>query len=74
LFASGTFEVVYAEAGKYPLIYTRNSAEETILVAINPSCQPTQTVLPDHTVNASAETLYGLAPAGSTGYPQNELV
>jgi maltose alpha-D-glucosyltransferase/alpha-amylase len=63
LCASGAFEVVYAEAGKYPFIYKRTSLEETILVAINPSSQPTQTVLPDHTVNSKADILY--SPANS---------
>jgi len=45
------------------LIYRRTSPEETILVTINPSSQPTQTFLPDQTMNAAAETLYG--PASS---------
>jgi maltose alpha-D-glucosyltransferase/alpha-amylase len=63
LWASGVFEVVYAQAGMYPLIYKRTSAEETILVAINPSGQATQTVLPDHTVSGKVELLFG--PAGS---------
>jgi maltose alpha-D-glucosyltransferase/alpha-amylase len=63
LCASGEFEVVYAEAGKYPFIYKRTSPEETVLVAINPSSQPTQTVLPDCTVNGKADILYG--PANS---------
>lgn len=57
--ASGSFEVVYAEAGKYPFIYKRTAGDETILAAINPSGQPTMTALPDHTVIGKAETLYG---------------
>jgi maltose alpha-D-glucosyltransferase/alpha-amylase len=61
LCASGSFEVVYAEAGVCPFIYKRTSAEETILVAINPSGQPTQTVLPDHTVSGKVDILFGAA-------------
>ena len=63
LWASGAFDVVYAEAGKVPFIYKRTSAEETLLVAINPSGQVTQTVLPDHTVRGKVDILFG--PAGS---------
>jgi maltose alpha-D-glucosyltransferase/alpha-amylase len=61
LCASGTFEVVYAEAGMYPLIYKRGSAEETILVAINPSRQATQTVLPGNPVSGKVDILFGPA-------------
>ena len=61
LCASGAFEVVFAEAGMYPFIFKRTSTEETILVAINPSGQPTQTVLPDHTVSGKVDLLNGQA-------------
>lgn len=40
--ASAYFEVLYAQPGKYPLIYKRTDRKETFLVAINPSSQPVE--------------------------------
>lgn len=40
--ADGEFEVLYAESGKLPFVYTRTKGEQNILVAINPSNQTAQ--------------------------------
>jgi maltose alpha-D-glucosyltransferase/alpha-amylase len=59
LCASGAFEPVYAEAGKLPFVYKRQSEEETILVAINPADQPCEGLLPATLSAQPPETLYG---------------
>jgi maltose alpha-D-glucosyltransferase/alpha-amylase len=59
LCASGTFEPVSAEAGKLPFVYKRQSGEESLLVAINPSGQPRVLRLPGSLSVQIPETLYG---------------
>lgn len=65
LCATGGFEVVYAEAGKYPFVFKRTKGDQTLLVAVNPSARPVEVSLP-LTVTAQPRTLYGLADALST--------
>jgi glycosidase len=43
LSAYGSFEPVYAEAGKLPFIYMRQSGSEKLLVALNPADLPCET-------------------------------
>jgi glycosidase len=38
--ASADFEILFAQPGKYPLIYKRADGESTFLIAINPSAIP----------------------------------
>ena len=59
LCASGTFEPVYAEAGKLPFVYKRQSGDETVLVALNPGNQPCEAKLPGTLSTQPPETLYG---------------
>ncbi len=57
--ASGDFEPVYAEAGKYPFIYLRSLGDERILVAINPADRPCETVLSGALISTDPELLHG---------------
>jgi glycosidase len=59
LCASGAFEPVAAEAGGLPFVYKRQSGEESLLVAINPSGQPRGLRLPGSLSGQLPETLYG---------------
>jgi glycosidase len=61
LCASGTFEPVYAQAGKFPFVYKRQAGEEEILVAINPSNQPCEVMLDGSLSAQLPERLYGEA-------------
>jgi glycosidase len=59
LCASGSFEPVFAEAGKLPFVYMRQLGDERILVALNPANQPCEVTL-DLALSAHPpETLYG---------------
>jgi glycosidase len=58
LCASADFEVVYAQAGKYPLVYRRTWKDETALIIINPSNRPVNLVLPD-LGKKGCEVIYG---------------
>ena len=59
LCANGAFEPVFAEAGKLPFVYLRQSGGEKLLVAINPANQPCD-VMFDRTLFANLPgTLYG---------------
>jgi glycosidase len=59
LCATGEFQVIYAEAGKCPFVYTRIKGNETILVALNPSNSPVEINLPPSLAFVTAETIYG---------------
>jgi maltose alpha-D-glucosyltransferase/alpha-amylase len=59
LCASGAFEPVYAEAGKLPFVYMRQSGDEKILVALNPANQPCEVILDGSLSAQLPETLYG---------------
>ena len=63
LSASGLFEPVYAEAGKLPFIYMRQSGEEKLLVALNPAALPCEVTLDGSVSAGMPETLYGLPEA-----------
>ena len=65
LCASGDFEPVYAEAGKYPFIYSRSLGEERILVALNPADRPVSVRLPTGLISSEPQTLYGESDAFS---------
>jgi glycosidase len=60
LCASAGFEVVYAEAGKYPLVYRRTAGGENLLVALNPAGYPVEAALSAEAIPGSPRTLYGL--------------
>jgi glycosidase len=73
LYASGSFEPVYAEAGKPPFVYLRQSGDEKILLAINPANQSCDVLL-DGTLSAHLpETLYGEPDAFTRMGPQWQL-
>ncbi len=57
----GGYRTVYGEAGKYPYVYERTAADETIWVALNPSRNSVELLLPrqDSKKTASVETLNG---------------
>ena len=59
LAASAGFEAVYAEAGKYPFVYKRTSAEETLLIGLNPADRPCEVALPADLFTQPPETLFG---------------
>jgi glycosidase len=40
--ASATFDILFAQAGKYPLIYKRESQKDTFVVAVNPAAYPVE--------------------------------
>lgn len=60
-----TYRVVYAEPLEYPFVYLRESAEERILVAVNPANRPVEINLTAESLGVSqAKTmacLYGVA-------------
>ncbi|GAP15598.1 glycosidase [Longilinea arvoryzae] len=60
LCASGDFEVVYKGPAGYPFVFRREAEGESILVALNPSAQPCEVVLPAATFSATPEALHGL--------------
>jgi maltose alpha-D-glucosyltransferase/alpha-amylase len=62
LTAGGTFEPVYAEAGKLPFIYLRGFGDEKILVALNPASLPCEVLLDGSLSTGVPETLYGGQP------------
>jgi maltose alpha-D-glucosyltransferase/alpha-amylase len=67
LCASGEFEVVYAEAGRYPFVYRRTGGGETALLVLNPSRRAVEVTLPAEAVSGKLQALYGLdAPFART--------
>ena len=59
LCASGSFEPIYAQAGKLPFVYKRQSGDEELLVALNPASQPCEVTLDGSLSIEVPETLYG---------------
>lgn len=59
LCASGDFDVVYKASTGYPFVYQRTGGGESLLVALNPSAQPCEALLPGETFAAVPEPLYG---------------
>jgi glycosidase len=49
----GDFQVVYAQPGRYPFVYLRQSGQERILVAVNPSGQSVEVDLPGELISSS---------------------
>ncbi len=67
LCASGSFEPVYAEAGKLPFIYLRKSGNEKLLVVLNPASLPCEVTLDISLSARFPETLYGQPDAFTRG-------
>ena len=59
LTATASFEPVYAQAGRLPFIYMRQSGDEKILVALNPADLPCQVTLRGSLFRGMPETLFG---------------
>jgi len=57
--ADASFEVIYAESGKLPFVYTRAKDEQKLLIAINPSNQAVSVELPKDVMPAVPQTLDG---------------
>jgi maltose alpha-D-glucosyltransferase/alpha-amylase len=58
LHASADFEVLYAQPGKYPLVYKRAINQDVFIIAINPSSQTVQAEFP-YQSSAEPEIIYG---------------
>jgi glycosidase len=56
--ASADFEVLYAQPGKYPLVYKRANDQEEYIIAINPSSRMAQAEFPSQS-SAETEIIYG---------------
>jgi glycosidase len=59
LWASASFEPVFAETGELPFVYLRRSGQEELLVALNPSNQPCEGTLAGSLFDRLPEWLYG---------------
>jgi glycosidase len=59
LAASGDFRVLHAVGGDPVFVYERSSAEERLLIVINPSDQPRSISLPGSIASNNPETLFG---------------
>ena len=59
LCASGSFEPIYAEAGKLPFVYKRQAEDERLVVVVNPADQPCEVMLNASLSAQLPETLYG---------------
>ncbi len=55
--ADGHFEVVYAESGKLPFVYTRAKHGQKVLVAVNPASYAVSVTLPQDALSALPEKL-----------------
>jgi len=60
LHASGELEILYADRGKYPLVYRRSQGDEAIIVALNPAGYPVSVHLPAATFSRAPQAIYGL--------------
>jgi glycosidase len=61
LCASASFEPIQAEPGSLPFVFLRQSGDEKVLVAINPSDQPCETRLAAALIAHKPEVLHGAA-------------
>ena len=68
--ASATFELLFAQPGKYPLVYQRENDEDVFIIAINPSSQVVEAKFPTQS-SAIPKTVYG--PDGVFSYKNNML-
>jgi len=55
--ADGEFEVVYAEGGKLPFVYTRSKGDQKVMVALNPSGREVSVDLPQDALDSFPEEL-----------------
>ncbi len=55
--ADAAFEVVYAESGKLPFVYTRSKDGQKVMVALNPANHEVSVTLPDDTLGGQPEAL-----------------
>jgi maltose alpha-D-glucosyltransferase/alpha-amylase len=55
--ADADFNVVYAESGKLPFIYSRSKGGQRLLVAVNPAGRPARAVLPGEMIAAQPITI-----------------
>lgn len=55
--ADADFEIVYAESGRLPFVYTRAKQGQKLLVALNPSNQPVSLELPGNLLESDPERL-----------------
>ena len=63
LWASGDFQTVYGESGKYPLVFRRSASGETLLVGLNPAHDPVSVRFPQPFTGErlmEIQTLYGI--------------
>jgi glycosidase len=56
--ASADFDILFAQPGKYPLVYKRSDDEATFIIAVNPSSQTVETGLPSIS-SVVPQTVYG---------------
>lgn len=59
LCASGSFEPLYAQAGKLPFVYIRQAENEKLLVALNPANHHCEVTLDGSIASQMPERLYG---------------
>ena len=53
--ADADFDVLYAESGKLPFVYTREKSEQKLMIALNPSDQQVSVILPKQALSAMPE-------------------
>jgi len=63
LYASGSFDVIHAEAGDSLFVYQRTGGSETLLIALNPADHPVEAILPAGVIRKPPKILYGQPPA-----------
>ena len=66
--ASASFDLLFAQPGKYPLVFQRADETGTFIVAVNPSAQVAEAEFP-YPSSSYSETLYGID--GSLTYQHN---
>jgi len=44
--SSAGFEILFAQPGKYPLVYKRSNEKDTFIIALNPSSNPVEAEIP----------------------------
>jgi maltose alpha-D-glucosyltransferase/alpha-amylase len=57
--SSGDLKILFAQAGKYPLVYQRTNGNDTYIVAVNPAAHVAEAEFP-YPASAQAETIYGI--------------
>ncbi len=60
--ASASFDVLFAQRGKYPFVFLREDEQERFIVAVNPSAQEVEAVFP-YASSSAIETIYGINQA-----------